>query len=745
MKALNIFLKGFADAIAVACCMLAAVCALPTSFGIGFSLTPLVLFCAVAALLLSFGMHVPRFGFVFAALFLVGMVLLLALRFALLRDGAVWLLDTVLKEVGNDFTVLQDPSALHALADAVGDPVRSVTAFLAGAAALIGLLASFSLIRGKLLLLPALIPLPLLLLGMVYTDCRPALWTAVLAAIWSGWTLLGHGIRKGDSARAGACFLVLLAALIGLGLLIPAVSPERSYTPISFEERKRMIGDRVERMEDLFLSIFGRNDPRTVDLGDVGDRTEDGTVVFELSASRAGTYLLRTHSYGRYENGKWLAAKEYDGAFRSMEMLGSGGPERTVLSVSGYNSGERLVPYGFIRPGMIPDDVRPGESARYTRRGSTETYVVPDESYVCARGRTSYLWSVASADPGVPRAVTPEERAYIGFIKEQYVMPAGPVKDALAALAYSEGLYRSDPYETALAVADYVRGTGTYTLTPAKAPDGTDFVLFFLTQSREGYCVHFASATAAILQALDIPARYTVGYCAAVPEAGTWIGIPERSGHAWAEVYAEGVGWLPIESTGGFRTDPLHPEAPSAATPAPHVVTTSGPTLAPSTPEPVYPATEAPETPTPAPPTPEPTAIVTPSPGQTLPNGSGANGGTRDAERSGAAWLLLLIPLVPAAWLGIGILKRRRREMLFRDRNVRRSIPEMAAYLKSLECFGAKKDPDADAWAEEAAFSDHEMRNEHRILLKRVRAAQNALYKNAPVRRFFCRWVLFII
>ena len=51
---------------------------------------------------------------------------------------------------------------------------------------------------------------------------------------------------------------------------------------------------------------------------------ESEETAFELYATKAGTYLLRTHSYGAYENGRWLAAKEYDGAFRSMEALGSG-------------------------------------------------------------------------------------------------------------------------------------------------------------------------------------------------------------------------------------------------------------------------------------------------------------------------------------------------------------------------------------------------------------------------------------
>ena len=742
MKGLNVLFKGLSDALALTCCMLAAVCALPTSFQIGFSLTQLILFCGVAALLLSLGMNVPRRGVIFGAVFLAGMLLLIVFRFAQLRDGAIRLIDTVLNEIGGDYTILSNMEGLDALAAAVKDPVGSVTTFLAALAALVGLFAGFALIRGRLLLLPALIPLPLFLLGMIYTNCRPALWTAILMAVWCGWTLLGHGIRKGESVQAGAFFASLAAVLTVLMFLILAIFPERSYTPISFAERKRMLGNRMEQIEDAFLSAFGRNNPNEVDLTDLGDRYESETTAFELSTSRAGTYLLRTHSYGVYQNGRWLAAKEYDGAFRSMEALGRGRSERTVLSVSGYHADERLVPYGFIRPVSIPDDVRPGESASYTFRNGTEKYVVPDESYVSTRGRTSYLWSVGSLDLQIPRSVTEDERAYIGFIKEQYVMADGPEKDALAGLAYANGIDRSgDAYETAQAVARFVRRSGTYTTTPERAPEGTDFVLYFLTQSHEGYCVHFASATTAILQALDVPARYTVGYSATVTHAGGWTQIPEKAAHAWAEVYVEGVGWVPIESTAGFVSDPMHPETVPETTPVPGTEPPVTPTPVPVTPEPTAPPTQPPtEPPTP---TPEPIRPVsTPKPdGQTGTNGQAAS----EKKSGGAWWLLLLVPIVPAAWAGVGTIVRRRREALFRDKNVRRSIPEIAAYLRRLERFGAPKDPDADAWAEEAAFSDHKMRSEHRILLKRVRDAQNALYKNAPVRRFFCRWVLFLI
>ena len=112
-------------------------------------------------------------------------------------------------------------------------------------------------------------------------------------------------------------------------------------------------------------------------------------------------------------------------------------------------------------------------------------------------------------------------------------------------------------------------------------------------------------------------------------------------------------------------------------------------------------------------------------------------------KRGGAWWIL--IPLVPLVWTGVGIVVRKRREARFQNANVRRSIPDMAQYLKKLERFGIPEDPDAEEWALEAAFSNHKMKTEHKTLIKRVHAAQHTLYTGNRVRGFLLRWVLFVI
>ena len=50
-----------------------------------------------------------------------------------------------------------------------------------------------------------------------------------------------------------------------------------------------------------------------------------------------------------------------------------------------------------------------------------------------------------------------------------------------------------------------------YTTHPGKTPEGKDFISYFLTESREGYCTYFASAAVMMLRESGIPARYVSG------------------------------------------------------------------------------------------------------------------------------------------------------------------------------------------------------------------------------------------
>ena len=103
----------------------------------------------------------------------------------------------------------------------------------------------------------------------------------------------------------------------------------------------------------------------------------------------------------------------------------------------------------------------------------------------------------------------------------------------------------------------------TYTLNPGNLPKNEDFILYFLTKSKHGFCQHFASSAVMLLRTMNIPARYVEGYmftfsdvssnsevrddldASTMHEDASFfddapvlnVPVTDASGHAWVEIY----------------------------------------------------------------------------------------------------------------------------------------------------------------------------------------------------------------
>ena len=140
------------------------------------------------------------------------------------------------------------------------------------------------------------------------------------------------------------------------------------------------------------------------------------------------------------------------------------------------------------------------------------------------------------------------------LITEQVIVESGGVLDTGDAM---------DSNLCRIGVAGYVQralaGAAQYNLYLDDIPAGMDTIQYFLETGHEGYCMHFASAGALILQDLGIPARYASGYFvkqSAFRKAadGTYSAkVYDRNSHAWVEIYLEGIGWVPMEMTPGYE------------------------------------------------------------------------------------------------------------------------------------------------------------------------------------------------
>ena len=218
--------------------------------------------------------------------------------------------------------------------------------------------------------------------------------------------------------------------------------------------------------------------------------------------------------------------------------------------------------------------------------------------------------------------------------------------------------------------------------TPA-TPEGRDFVKYFLTESRRGYCMHFASTATLIFRDMGIPARYVSGYVADIPASGRTL-VPDANAHAWVEVYIDGYGWHPIEVT------------PAYAGGEPGV---SGGAL----------QTEA----TPAPtrtPTPSRNPLQTPRPSAT-PKPAEEEDETLDPRIFGIGAAVLLAAALPFLWRALARSVRRRR---FAGADTNRAVIDMYRYLTRLSRRGGSIPEEATTLAEKAKFSQHTLTEDER-------------------------------
>ena len=109
------------------------------------------------------------------------------------------------------------------------------------------------------------------------------------------------------------------------------------------------------------------------------------------------------------------------------------------------------------------------------------------------------------------------------------------------------------PYAAVLALESWLRQTGGFTYDESPPRGQGAPLVAFVTETKAGYCQHFAGAMAAMLRFLGIPARVAVGFTSGRQDDGTWV-VTDHEAHAWVEVWFAGVGWIPFDPTPGRGT-----------------------------------------------------------------------------------------------------------------------------------------------------------------------------------------------
>ena len=153
--------------------------------------------------------------------------------------------------------------------------------------------------------------------------------------------------------------------------------------------------------------------------------------------------------------------------------------------------------------------------------------------------------------------VAGETFAFQGWHYRQ--LPERLVSARLHRLAMSVTQGCETPMEKAMALQEHLRRHYTYTLAAPVIPDAAEPVDYFLFESRQGYCQHFAQAFTVLARLAGLPSRLATGYSPGTHNLLTnSFDVYEYHAHAWTQIFIEPYGWLTFDGVapGNLRIDP---------------------------------------------------------------------------------------------------------------------------------------------------------------------------------------------
>lgn len=316
-------------------------------------------------------------------------------------------------------------------------------------------------------------------------------------------------------------------------------------------------------------------------------RTSGSSLLLFVPAYMNSEIGLR--AWGSLEEAEYKYSNYYDGVYSS-RFYRSGTGYSTVSFITALNRSE----VGASRENAAEyyqravDFIEETDRANLSRNSLQEKIAAFDYAlaadgieYIGTNLVDRYYNEMTSEEQAAFRTAVALEEQYRAYVQETYTERTGStvVEEIAAEIrreAEAEGAVTE--HDLILAVVQYLGDNYTYTQTPdgsAYTEEGS-VLDAFLSQVKEGYCTHFATAAAAILREYGMPVRFAEGYIASdfTRAVGT-SGAPYRSdvmdtdAHAWIEVYFDGMGWMQYEVTPGNYSEAMY--NPSGATITPTV------------------------------------------------------------------------------------------------------------------------------------------------------------------------------
>ena len=500
------------------CLSLSAVLWVVTAFDMKVDIALLTVFCAIAAFVCSICYTLPLGAVPIG----IGALVLGYLW----RSGVLELsLEALLNRLSRQYNLAYNWGVIRWGLRTADEMEPTMITMLCIFAAMTAMATAWSVCRQKSAVYP-LLSIFYVAVCFVVNDTVPATGWIFLLFLTVTVLMLTGAVRR-QNAKAGNRLCLILTPLIVLGLFaLFLLHPKSTYD--GQETAKQMLEKVLgsDPMQYLMGSIEGQTNGKdqTVDLTVVGYRTSPEGRVMEVTAPFTGVIYLRSRAMDTYDGKSWTCSGDSDLPW----------PEQFLESV-----GEVKISTRFAHP-MLYMPYYSGYSG-FTDIASG----IPNDKNLQAYSFTCWRLPVTMS----PMSAALLSSSYHPVQLDNYLHLTPEVKTWAEPYALEITKGAGSFSEKAERIASFVRHSAEYNLeTPRMPIDAPDFARWFLENSETGYCVHFATSTAVLLQAVGIPARYVTGYMTVV-QAGQTTEVKSKESHAWVEYWLPGFGWTVLEAT----------------------------------------------------------------------------------------------------------------------------------------------------------------------------------------------------
>lgn len=311
-------------------------------------------------------------------------------------------------------------------------------------------------------------------------------------------------------------------------------------------------------------------------------------VTLRVTTEEEKALYLRGYTAGRYEDGKWKPLKRaaYSGSrngfLKWLEVRGFDPNVQYAMSQKLGSQEEKTAPVSHL---VQIQNLSASRKYLYTlysaeKPNSGGAVAKRDEGYRsrALTGATSY--EISDYSPSIPGELNrlkdwmyapdteaestylEQESVYREFVYDEYTEVNDELSSLIETLFHDSDETGDESEEGVYNVTQKIRQKMeeclVYSPNPVQFENGEDPLVPFLQGQRVGNAVYFASAGVMAYRSFGIPARYAEGYLMerrkGADDSKT-VNLTGRNGHAWVEVYMDGLGWVPIDVTPGYYYD----------------------------------------------------------------------------------------------------------------------------------------------------------------------------------------------